>query len=131
MDRSALTRGQNNKLLKKKPGIPSWIRKKLLYKKAFIRGLFDTDGCVYVDKHKHNDKLYNYLCWTITSASPPLLNDVYNILKELGYSPTHKKTQQAVYLRKQSEIKRYFFQIKTNNPKHQSRYTIGRGRIVV
>lgn len=102
--------------------IPSWIYSKQTYQRAFIRGLFDTDGCIYLDNHKINGKLYKYLGWTITSYADKLITDLLSLLRNLGFSPTHSETQKSVYLRKTRDIYRYFIQIGTSNPKHKKRY---------
>lgn len=103
--------------------VPSWIFKRTDYQKAFIRGLFDTDGCIYIDVHKTNKKTYKHLGWTITSYAKRLRLDIINILSDLGFSPTHRPSQKSVYIRKQREIAKYFSEIKTNNQKHHRRYT--------
>ena len=102
--------------------VPSWIKQKKIYKKAFIRGLFDTDGCIYLDKHRIKSKQYKHLGWAITSYASKLVIDVLDILKDLGFSPTNRATQKSVYLRRQEEIHNYFKKIKTNNPKHGNRF---------
>lgn len=109
--------------------VPKWILKKELYQKAFIRGLFDTDGCIYLDTHKIKGKLYKHFGWTITSYAGRLINGIIEILKGLGFSPTYRTTQKSVYLRKQKEIARYFKEIGTHNPKHHKRYQKLNGRV--
>lgn len=53
----------------------------------FIRGLFDADGCIYVDK--------NWRCrWSIYSASPVLLNSVMLFLKDNNINCRFPKTTQ-------------------------------------
>lgn len=115
--------------IKNKLRVPDWIKNNSSYKKAFIRGLFDTDGCVYLDRHKINNKIYKYLGWTITSYASNLILDVINILKECGFSPTNRLSQKSVYLRRQKEIVRYFNEIKTNNPKHYNRFIKFNGEV--
>lgn len=112
--------------LKKGLAIPSWIFQKEIYKKAFIRGLFDTDGCIYIDRHKINGKKYSHYGWVITSASKVLIKEIINILEGLNFRPTYRESQKSVYLRRQCEIKRYFQEIGTHNSKHQMRYNNGR-----
>ena len=110
--------------------IPLWIKQNTAYLKAFIRGLFDTDGCIYCDNHKIKDKTYQHLGWTITTYADKLKKDLLFYLKELGFSPTHTKNQKSIYLRKQKEIDKYFHTIGTNNPKHLKRYkTLIHGRV--
>lgn len=102
--------------------IPTWVKENISYSKAFIRGLFDTDGCVYVDRHTYKKKIYVHAGWTITSGAGTFIADIKRVLVMLGFSPTHRMTQKSVYLRKQNEIERYFNEIGTHNSKHQNRY---------
>lgn len=102
--------------------VPSWILSKLSFQKAFIRGLFDTDGCIYLDNHKGKNKIYKYLGWTITSYASRLRDDIMRILVNLGFRPVHKESQCSVYLHRNEEIKKYFSIIGTHNPKHLMRY---------
>lgn len=113
---------QNN--LKK----PDWIDSQK-YQKAFLRGLFDTDGCIYLDAHKVNGKTYKHLGWTITSYADQLVIDILTTLRGLGFSPTHQTTQKSVYLRRQKEVDRYFQEIGTHNQKHYNRYMRFIGRV--
>src|SRR3989344_6836063 len=53
--RNGMVRGNKAKL---QLGVPSWILSQKAYRVAFLRGLFDTDGCVYTDVHKVNNKTY-------------------------------------------------------------------------
>ena len=108
--------------IKKNLSIPNWIKSKVAYKEAFIRGIFDTDGCVYFDKHNVKNKKYGYIGWTITSYAVILLTDIIKTLKELGFSPTNTKSQKSVFMRKQQEIEQYFKIIGTNNKKHYNRF---------
>lgn len=102
--------------------VPRWIMNKNIYQKAFIRGLFDSDGCIYLDKHRIRNKLYNHLGWAVTSYAEKLRKDIVEILMNLGYSPTSRDSQKSVYLRRQKEILKYFKEIGTSNPKHLNRF---------
>ncbi len=108
--------------LKSSLAIPKWILENKSYSMKFIRGLFDTDGCVYTDKHKINNIIYKNLGWTITSYSAKLRSDLVLLLKKLGYCPTCSPKQVRVYLRRKNEIERYFNEIGTSNSKHLKRY---------
>ncbi|MDO8740566.1 MAG: LAGLIDADG family homing endonuclease [Candidatus Woesearchaeota archaeon] len=50
-----------------------------------IRGIYDTDGCIFYDKRK----IYKtpYLRVQLGTVSVPLMNQVYNILKNLNLNP--------------------------------------------
>lgn len=105
--------------------IPAWVQRNPSYQKAFLRGLFDTDGCIYVDTHRNGDKIYRHLGWTITSYADKLIIGLIDILKRLGFSPTWRNSQKSVYLRRRIEIDRYFQKVSTHNPKHRNRYKEG------
>ncbi|MEK7535804.1 MAG: LAGLIDADG family homing endonuclease [Patescibacteria group bacterium] len=109
--------------------IPKWITDSTLYMKMFIRGLFDTDGCVFMDRHIINGKLYQHLGWTITSAADTLLSDITDVLVRLGYRPTCSDKQNSVYLRRQSDVRRYFTEIGSSNSKHLGRFKKFCGRV--
>ena len=102
--------------------IPEWIGRNEKYTKAFLRGLFDTDGCIYLDRHTIREKEYLNMGWTITSYSDTLIVDIREALERLGFNPTHSKNQHSVFLRKHREIVRYFEIIGTSNPKHRNRF---------
>ena len=97
--------------------MPEWIKAKKTYRTAFVRGLFDTDGCVYVDIHRIRGRVYKNVGMAFTNRSLPLLADFRRTLTDLGFSPT-QKTQYTVFLRREKEIKWYFNLIGSSNPKH-------------
>ena len=55
----------------------------LKYKLDFIRGVFDTDGCIYTRVDK---KVLNYPNLTLSSRSENLVDDVYKVLYKLGFN---------------------------------------------
>ena len=100
--------------------MPKWITNKMSYRKAFIRGLFDTDGSVYLDNKTHNGKNYSYLGMSFSNRSLPLISAFKEELQSLGFHPT-QKTKYAVFLRRRKEILRYFSVIGSSNPKHKKK----------
>lgn len=108
--------------LKNNLAIPPWVLSNKKYQKAFIRGLFDTDGCVYLDIHRRQDTIYKHIGWAITSHAPLLVQGIIAVLRGLSFSPSYRVTQRSVYLRRQEEIARYFSEIGTSNQKHYQRY---------
>lgn len=97
--------------------IPTWIQKKPLYRKVFIRGLFDTDGCVYLDTHRVDKKVYKNLGMAFANQSLPLLSFFKETLEFFGLHPT-QKTEFRVFLRRKEDIRRYFDLIGSSNEKH-------------
>ncbi|MBI4437805.1 hypothetical protein HY631_02535 [Candidatus Uhrbacteria bacterium] len=102
--------------------VPTWVLGSDSYKRAFLRGLFDTDGCLFLDRHRIKDKLYRHIGWTITSASQDFRKQIMLLLRNLGFSPTCRPSQHAVFLRRQHEITRYFNVLGSSNQKHLNRY---------
>ena len=97
--------------------IPNWIQKKSLYRKAFIRGLFDTDGCIYLDIHYYRQKVYRNLGMAFANQSLPLLSFFKETLELFRLHPT-QKTRFRVFLRRKEDIRRYFDLIGSSNEKH-------------
>jgi hypothetical protein len=102
-------------------GVPAWIRMNKTYSNACMRGLIDTDGCFYVDKHQYKNRVYYNGAVHFSNHSLPLLAFVENCLKDNGLHPT-RKTRHAVFLRREEEISYYFSNIGSSNPKHKLRY---------
>lgn len=102
--------------------IPEWISSSRIYIQAFLRGLFDTDGCVYSEIKRIKGKDYRYTGMAFASASPMFLGEIAVALQKLGFSPTYTARQKSVYMRKQSSVNAYFLRISSHNPKHSVRY---------
>ncbi len=101
--------------------IPNWVITNTRYIKAFIRGVFDTDGCTYYDKHRYKDKIYQHLGIAIANKSLPLLNSMVKNLTTIGYHPT-VSTSFRIMLRREGEVLRFFQDIKPANPRHQNKF---------
>lgn len=117
--------------------IPDWIRKNFSYRMAFICGLFDTDGCVYLDTHCVGQKVYRNLGMAFANQSLSLLSFFKETLENLELHPT-QKTKFRVFLRRKEDIRRYFDLVGSSNEKHLEkvrRYSLvsqkRRGRIEV
>ena len=73
-------------------GVHSWIKAETRFTEECLRGLFQTDGCIYKDR--------GYLMVNFTSAGKHLANDVFFMMKNLGYYPHMQKIyQKGVYVR--------------------------------
>lgn len=116
-----LSRGlvSGNKI-KNQVSIPYWISESLEYQVACLRGLMDTDGGLYLHRYKSNDKIYEYLKLCFTNCSRPLLNFMLNILKKLNYKAYLTGNHVLIYSK--LEVKRYFTEIGTHNPKHINKF---------
>lgn len=64
--------------------VPDWILNDLEYSRACLRGLIQADGSIYFDR---DDLMVNF-CNNIK----PLAENVYSILKNIGFMPTITST---------------------------------------
>lgn len=102
--------------------VPNWIKSKQSFRAACLRGLLDTDGCVFSDSHVIRSIQYKSIGINFTNRNSNLLNFFKTTLEnDFGFHPT-QKTNHAVFLRRKTEIKEYFLKIGTSNPKHLIRF---------
>ncbi len=94
-------------------------------KQAFLRGLFDTDGCLRFDKQRPS-KLKNYPRLEFTSASRNLIFDLDRLLNELNFQHFGWKdrTCSRICISGKLMLERWFNEIKPANPKHLKKYLI-------
>jgi len=62
---------------KQRTSVPNWILKNKSYKINCLRGLIETDGCIYADR------TYNMI--NFSTIIPKLANDVYMMISSLGF----------------------------------------------
>lgn len=62
-----------------KVSVPTWIRTNKKYTIYCLRGLFETDGCIYYDR---GYKMANFV-----TIIPELACDVVQMIKDLGFQP--------------------------------------------
>ena len=101
--------------------IPGWILNNDEYALACVRGLIDTDGCIFTHSYKVNGKMYCYKKIAFTNRSKPLLNSVYNIMKSIGLHPRFSTTSD-VRLDSIRDVRKYMQIFGTHNKKHLKRY---------
>ncbi len=101
--------------------IPLWIRNNINFSKACVRGLIDTDGCFYIDKHLRNNKSYQYACLNLTNQCKPILRFFKETMLTLRFHPT-QGTARDVVLRRKAEVIKYMEVIGTSNLKISSRF---------
>src|SRR5438309_2453851 len=92
-----------------------------LHEMSFIRGLFDTDGCVYT-------KYGPYMQIQFKFASFSLIEYLRGCLIRLNFHPTfitRDDTKFRFYLSRQAEIDQFFHVVKPKNPKHLKRFQKG------
>ena len=85
---------------------------------AFLRGLFDTDGCYYYDKKKQ------YFVISLCIKSKELIKKVNEILQSLGYSPRMYEKSFTVVINGYPKFKGWLEEIGSNNPKNIGRIKV-------
>lgn len=108
--------------VKNQINVPEWIFKRKEYQAACLRGLFDTDGCIYRHTYAVNGKKYRYIKMCFRNYSIPILMSLTKILKHLGFYPRLDKKHKSVYLHKPSEVNKYFLKVGTTNPRYHNKY---------
>ncbi|KYK25949.1 hypothetical protein AYK26_01575 [Euryarchaeota archaeon SM23-78] len=108
--------------IKNKITLPFWIYQENISIIRFLRGFFDTDGCVY-------RKYDNFLQVQFKLACEETLSSVYKLLVQLGFHPSRIQRESnknnfswKFYLCRQSEIRRFFQLFSPKNLKHVKRY---------
>jgi len=67
--------------------VPQWIKDNDQFSKACLRGLFQTDGCIYNDR--------GYLMVNFTNNITPLVEDVCTMISSCGFTFSHQKLQRG------------------------------------
>lgn len=101
--------------------MPEWIKEEKEYYIPCVRGIMDTDGCLFMECHKMGSKKYCYPRLSLVSASPNLRRSVYEALKCLGFSP-RIRNERSVQIERRDEIKEYFDKIGSSNTKHTNKF---------
>lgn len=107
--------------IKQEIDIPEWINRSTDLKKMFLRGLVDTDGCLYIHDHVVSGKRYKNLGFCLTSYSRPLLASAAKILVECGIVP-YASRGTKIYLYSASQVERYLSIFGTSNPRILNKY---------
>jgi hypothetical protein len=63
--------------------VPQWIREDVLFVKQCLKGLIQTDGCIYEDR---GYKMVNF-----TNNNEALAEDAHNMLLQIGFRPSFMK----------------------------------------
>lgn len=107
--------------IKQNLDIPHWVKKNNNLIIPCLRGLMDTDGCLFLECHKVRGKIYSYPRLSLVSASPNLRFSVLEALTDLGFSAKIRNNRN-VQIEKDREIRKYFDTIGTSNPKHRRKF---------
>lgn len=99
--------------VKEQVDAPVWIFQKQEYIRGFLRGFFDTDGSVY--------RLRFGVQMSFTNRAMPLLRSLRRMSVELGFQPSEIRGP-CFYLTRRRDLKRFYDEIGTHNPKHLKRF---------
>ncbi len=103
--------------------IPPWIIKKPEFRKAFVRGLVDTDGCLYLHKHIVKGKKLVNIGFCFTSFSDKLIFSVANILSEFAIKPHITDGNRRIYLYGELNVLKYLNTFGSSNPRIYQKHT--------
>lgn len=91
--------------MKNQTGVPEWIKDNSNYSKRCIKGLIDTDGCIYICKREKQ----RYI--KFTNYNNRLRNDFLLLVKGLGYNFAKANSKNFCLYRK-DEVIRFINDIK-------------------
>lgn len=109
--------------------MPPWIGRNLRFQRAFVRGLVDTDGCLYIHKHTVLGHHYSNLGFCFTSYSLPLIQPVGKIFIKNGIEPHITDKGQRIYLYNAKSVVKYLDVFGTSNPRIFRKYLEWRDRV--
>lgn len=107
--------------------IPGWVLKDSEFQKSCVRGLVDTDGCLFIHAHSVGGKRYQNIGLCFSSASPRLLRQVAVIFEKNGIVPHIDKRGRNIYLYREAAVARYLEIFGTSNERIGSLYQKWRG----
>lgn len=108
--------------VKQQVDVPMWIKQNNTFLISCLRGLIDTDGCIFTHSYKVNGKVYSYKKMAFSNRSKPLILTVYQYLKRIGLSPRFTKDGKDVRIESKNDVRKYFRLIGSHNPKHLKKY---------
>ena len=111
--------------------IPKWILAKPSYCKACVRGLVDTDGCIFIHVHKVIGRIYKNIGFSFTSYSPELIFQMADIFAKFNFIPHISKRGQDISLYQENIIIKYLTVFGTSNERIGSVYKKWRDARVV
>lgn len=117
--------------LKQRASFPSWIRENDTYSKLFIRGLIDTDGCLYTHNHWIKGRNYVNIGLCFTNYCPEFVQEVHEALKKFGIKSYVKDKGRRIYVYSYKEIEKYLSIVGSSNPRILLKYKEWRSRIAV
>ena len=102
--------------------VPWWIRGVLNFRITCLRGLMDTDGCVFRHRYRVNGKEYSYPKLGFAAAIPCLIDFVVESFQQLGLPAYVHQQGQRVFVYSRKAVVRYFEVVGTHNPRYRQRF---------
>lgn len=92
--------------------------------KHVIRGILDTDGCVYFDKTPAGKP---YPCLNLTMKAPKLMHQVHDTLISQGFKATlqdRKTHAMQIILKGNKQLNKWINEIGSSNPRNLSKFAL-------
>ena len=105
---------------KKSFKLPAWLSKNKRYKIGFLRGLFDSEGCVYRHRYYSNGKAYSYVKIAVTNYCNRILSLFQHFLKSIEIDSV--KYRNRIHIYNSVGVKRFFSLVGSNNNKNIKRF---------
>jgi intein/homing endonuclease len=105
---------------KKSFKLPAWLSRNKKYRVGFLRGLFDSEGCVYRHKYYSNAKPYSYVKIAVTNYCDEILSVFQEFLRSAGINSV--KYRNRVHIYSDADTRRFFSLIGTSNIKNRVRF---------
>lgn len=121
--------------IKKELKVPRWIFKNKSFMKGFLRGIFDTDGCVFCQKnYTIKSNKHQLIKINFGSTSRRLVSEIQTILKifeirsviknPLLHNEKKWRTLYILRIESNKDVEKWFSIIGSNNPKHISKFQV-------
>jgi len=107
--------------------IPTWILRNKKYSYACVRGLIDTDGCMFIHTHTVAGKVYRNIGLTFSSRSPDLIFQAAAIIEKSGIMPHVSLRGTDIYVYRKEAVERYLKIFGSSNDRIKSVYKKWRG----
>ncbi len=98
--------------IRNKLRIPEWIKQNPLYLSACLRGLYDTDGCIYKLTNQNSIQI------SFSNRNRGLLEDLREGLISLGIFPSKITKEKETNITKKTELAKFLKLLGFHNSKH-------------